>query len=398
MAPRIHNSVGSNGKNDAHEVSLVQLMLGLIKSPSTTAYFTSPYTQRYTDQTTAAIKAFQVDQKLNDKQGLIEPNKATWNALLAAFSKLGDPWTKVRTWRRVSFAYLAQGPEALGKAENSGNAGLQDSFQRKIMTLIRNNYAESEIAWTLPKDSGGRRTFAGQEGKVSDAGYGESIHAYGFAADLTVFDFSWIDVKLRIDPVKSNMEGENGQWVKQLFAARDAVGKDAQLGLEPTEKKGDLFHVQAYNDHTLDSVGSLQALMTKVGPRHMKWEPKYKTPTDYYCDLGLGGDKYYVGTATTIFKLDPNDHISSADLTAALKAKLKLDPTFSVSDFLGRTDKKLGADFKEADINRTDIQAVQRLLKAEFDAAAANWQKWQPVVYPNEDRRPDNPKSAKKAR
>ena len=66
----------------------MQLMLGLIKNPSTTPYFASPYTQRFGDQTTAAIKAFQADQKLTEKLGLIEPAGATWSALLTAFSKL----------------------------------------------------------------------------------------------------------------------------------------------------------------------------------------------------------------------------------------------------------------------------------------------------------------------
>src|SRR5881394_3232895 len=71
---------------------------------------------------------------------------------------------------------------------------------------------------------------------------------------------------------------------------------------------------------------------------------------------------------------------------------------FSIETFLGRptpaatkaSDPK-PADLKPFDITPSDFKAVAAMLKAEFQAAADNWKAWQPVKYPNADRRKPNP-------
>jgi hypothetical protein len=99
---------------------------------------------------------------------------------------------------------------------------------------------------------------------------------------------------------------------------------------------------------------------------------------------------YHVGTAKDIWKQDPNHHISKGDLFAALQAKLKIDPKFSLDGFFGR-QALTKSTLKESDVGNEEIRAVQRLLKAEFDAAATKWREWKPVYYPGKDRRAKNP-------
>jgi hypothetical protein len=100
----------------------------------------------------------------------------------------------------------------------------------------------------------------------------------------------------------------------------------------------------------------------------------------------LGGDYYFVGTAVDIWKQDAKRRISASDLSKALAAKKKADPKFSVDAFLGRSSQP-----GPGDIGESDIKAVQKMLRAEFDAAAASWKKWTPIKYPTEERRPPNP-------
>ena len=83
--------------------------------------------------------------------------------------------------------------------------------------------------------------------------------------------------------------------------------------------------------------------------------------------------------------------ISAADLASALQAKKTADPKFSPEKFLNRTTGALPASFAEKDIGAADIKAVQRKLKAEFEAAAEHWKEWKPVNYPGKERRPANP-------
>jgi hypothetical protein len=278
----------------------------------------------------------------------------------------------------------AESLNAIHAAQN-----LQSEFRLKVGQLIQAFFKKSAIAWSLVPQTGGWRSFAGQDGLVSDAGFGESIHQYGYAVDLTVANFTWFapDLVVRKSPI--SLSGMEKRLADQLYVARNLLIPG--LKLYATTKSGDFAHLQNFDDDTLDSVSSLMALMHDVGLRKMKWVPKFRTPTDYWCDLGLGGEHYFVGTAASIWKQDPTKRISAADLAKALSAKKKTDPAFSASAFLGRAGSPLPAQLAASDIKASDIGAVQKMLRAEFDAAAANWKKWKPVKYAGAARREPNP-------
>ena len=241
----------------------------------------------------------------------------------------------------------------------------------------------------VPK-TGGWRTFGGQDNLKSDAGNGESVHHYGYAVDLTVKGLAWIAPNLEIHQASIGFGPLHGKLEGGFYEARNVVA--AAVKLYSTTLSGDLAHLQNYDDDSLDSVGSLIALLESVGPRKMKWTSQYRKPTNYLCDLGLGGERRYVGTAHDIWNKDANWRISPRDLAALLHAKVKADPKFSPDKFLGRSGTPLPADFTEADVKDTDIKAVQAMLRAEFEAAEANWKSWKPVTYPDKARRDLNPR------
>jgi hypothetical protein len=111
------------------------------------------------------------------------------------------------------------------------------------------------------------------------------------------------------------------------------------------------------------------------------------TPTDYWCDFGFGGDKYFVGTGLEIWR--QKSHIAKADLAQAANARAKKDKAFSLNAFLGLKPSVAPAPstWKEGDISADHIAAVQHILRAEFEAAEKAWAKWKPVVYTEATRR-----------
>jgi len=58
------------------------------------------------------------------------------------------------------------------------------------------------------------------------------------------------------------------------------------------------------------------------------------TWTDYWCDLGLGGEQYYVGASVDIWADKNALKLSKEDLAKALSAKLKADPKFLLDKYL----------------------------------------------------------------
>ena len=405
--PNIREAVGAGGKNTIHDVAMVQFMLKALKAPGGHAYFSGGYTNRFGPDTQSAIAAFQADHGLTrpgaggpEIAGLLRPGSATWAALDAAFQSVDAQYRLARTTEGFGIVYVGMPDSRLAESVNGlrASSNLQPEFSQKVLQLMQLFFKQSGIAWSLVPRTGGWRTFAGQEGLTSDAGYGESIHQFGYAVDLTIANFTWFAPDLRSHKSPVQLSGMDQRSIAQLYAARDKIA-DA-LKLFRTTKSGDLAHLQNYDDDGLDSVSSLMALMHQVGPKKMRWQPQYRTPTNYLCDLGLGGDLYFVGTAIDIWQQDATKHVSPADLARALTAKLKADQKFSLDAYLGRASAPApsGSDgdskpseIKAADIKPADIKAVQKILRAEFDAAAANWKLWTPVRYPTSERRRPNP-------
>jgi hypothetical protein len=392
--PNITDSVGAGGRNAAHDVAIVQLMLKVLKDSNGRSYLSGAYTDPVGPHTAQAIKVFQGlpggTTAGGEMVGLVRPGGATWQRLLAAFVSAAGGLRTARTTPGVGLAYLAASEQQLGQSLSKLAAGgLVQEFRSKVTQLIRTVLNQAGIVWALVPDTGGWRPFDKQGHVVTKAGIGESVHNYGYAADLTVAGLSWITPDLHVHPASIGFGSMKKADTEQFYAARDRVATG--LKLFRTKTPGDFGHLQNFDDYTLDSASSFMALLHAAGPRRMNWTPQFQKPTNYLCDLGLGGDLYYVGTSGRISNLDPSMRISAADLAKALTAKKKADPKFSPDSFLGRSGKPLSSPLTASDIEESDIKAVQRMLKVEFEAAASNWKKWQPVLYSSAGPRPDNP-------
>jgi len=415
----ITDSVGAGGRNHGHDVVLVQMMLKVISRSGGRSYFGGDYTQTNTKngQLAAAIGAFQQAHNLipppqkgtvvekTDRLGLVEPGSQTWKKLVTS---LPGEYRAARTLEGTSLAYFPMREAIKDQSINELRAHeLDPDFKEKLIALVTRFHAKSGIALFV-NDTGWRRTLKDQIGKKSEAAPGETIHHYGLAVDIGFKDLTYVAMDGSIQTTathKRGFEGFENRHKEQFFAARNKIAVD-QLGLHPTIFGGDLFHLQAYDDGRLDSVTSFIALLETVGKR-MSWGPQYMTPTDYWCDLGLGGERFLVGTALEIWHPDKHLALSRSDLARALNAKLAADPKFSVEGYLGVAVPALKAasapgaaprQLTGADLNDTHIAAVKRLLQAEFIAAEKAWRKWQPKFYRSAARRGKNPRFARQDR
>jgi peptidoglycan hydrolase-like protein with peptidoglycan-binding domain len=400
----ISSSVGENGANAAHDVALVQLFLRKVKNVKGVSYFQHDYSGVYSTQLKDAIAAFQADSGgkpdggapdagAPHKTGLIEPRSATWAKLIAA---VPTEFKNARTLPGVKIVYIGMSQadhDASVSAIRNPVHKLGEDFKFKVVQLVQDFYRQSQIVLTVNDYRGWWRSFDEQLGLVSDGGPGESIHNYGYAVDIGFKGLRWVSPDGQIQPPLNNSLSNDGllSGARQLelWAARNRIAID-KLHLFPTVKKGDLTHIQAFEDDPLDSAGSLVALMEVVGPRKMKWQTFEMRPTSYLCDLGLGGDKYLVGTATVIWDKTLAISLTKADLAKALNAKLSADPKFSVETFLGVPFKLEGKKREVAPDSFSDahMAAVKKLLRAEFQAASEHWKEWKPVRYPDTTRRP----------
>jgi hypothetical protein len=319
-----------------------------------------------------------------------------------------DAYKSVRTTEGVSLVYFPMSPSALASAKGEIQAGgLKNEFQVKVTNLLDKFYAKSGIVVSANPD-GLRRTFEQQMQKASEASPGETIHNYGYAVDLGFTGLSYVSRTGGTQTLDARDRGFNN-WVRikeQIFAARNTIAtRDLSLFRTVALRGSDFFHLQNYADKPLDSVGSFMKLLEKVGPMKMKWRPEYMTWTDYWCDLGLGGEQYYVGASVDIWSDQKSLKLSKEDLAKALSAKLKADPKFSLDKYLvqppkpptgtgGASGANTPPKITAADVGDPDIAKVKALLKAEFVAADREWRQWQPVNYTG-DPRPKNPKNPK---
>lgn len=304
---------------------------------------------------------------------------------------------------------------SIGRIQND-KSNLRSELAASLIKVVQDFHLQTGLVLSLNGKTGGWRDFHMQVSLVSQGGPGESIHHYGRAVDLGFNGLKWVDpAGNRIKDANlgtANPTPDKTQRGEFWAVRMKAVQRVAGLFLTSAFGGGDLAHIQDLEDRPLDSAGSLVTLMQAVGPRKMKWELSEMTPTRYKCDFGLGGDKYMVGRAVDIWCIDPNSQrwrqantepfkkfdddgepvgfeLKKEDLAKALNAKMNADQKFSVDAFFGTNPGKRKKDaLTVADITEGDMRKVHELVRGEVEAAADNWRKWKPVLYPSDARRP----------
>lgn len=328
-------AVGEGAANAPEDVTLLQTMLRLIKSPSGRPYVQFRIDGQLGPGTKAALQAFQRDRRLEESP--VSVNGLTWAALRSA---LPPAYTGLRVLPGSRIVYLessvAEAAKSLYEIERYGE--FQPEFRQQIREMVRRMYEEHGIVLWITV-TGWRRGFADQATitrRASWAGPGESTHHYGRACDLGFRDFRWIDVDGVVHTDTDWLERMSralGPASWKLWKARDTIA--FSLGLFKIAWEG--VHLQAVEDERVNNARSLARLLERSGS--MKWQVETKGREAHYrSDLGLGGALFPVGTAREIW---------------AGKAVVTGAPG--------------------------NLAAHRAALRGEFEKAERNWRAWEPV-------------------
>jgi peptidoglycan hydrolase-like protein with peptidoglycan-binding domain len=375
--PTILDSVGETGSNRLHDVALVQAMLRVVKNAKGVSYLNSNYDGKYGPGTKAAITDFQIDNKLaeapqphakeasnpqpagKETLGIIRVGSATFQSLTAA---LPAEFSSMRIMENTSTVYM-EGDKAAASASQSNvllQTDLESSFRANVVRLVDLMYKTHGIVLSIaPK--GTRRTFQGQadlSASVTNAGPGESYHNFGQAVDIGFNGLKWLagDGKIvQDDWWLKKLEKVSSAKCVAFWEARDKIADIVSPNLYRIET-WDRPHLQTANKAQVSMGRSLVALLNAVGKT--KWALGGGSPNHYKSDLGLGGKKHDVGTARQIWA--GNATVTKAMLAEAQSAKLK-------------------QQVKVTDIKDADVSGMQSMLKADFQAADSNWNRWNPV-------------------
>jgi hypothetical protein len=369
--PDITDSVGETGKNQPHDVAMVQAMLKAIKNAKGAPYLTTNYDGAYGKNTKAAIIAFQTDHKTTsatgDTAGLIKAGGATMgkiNDLLPADRKT------MRIVEGMKTVYL-EGDATVAKAKSTAVAAdveLDVAFRAKIAQLIDSMFATHKIVLSIAPQ-GGRRTFAQQaalSAAVTGAGPGESNHNFGMAVDIGFDGIKWLqgDGTVKSDDSWLNsLSKVKAAEFNKFWEIRNDIALKAPIGVFKTKKAGDLIHLQNFDDTAVSYGRSLATLLDAVGA--FRWQAQAGSPNSYKTDLGGGAKSYNVGTSKQIWA-------ENATVTKAMLAELKT----AKEPLAGGKPKKV---WKEADIKATDLTAMKKTLKGEFETAEAKRATWKAV-------------------
>jgi hypothetical protein len=397
----ISGSVGDGGTNKKSDVALVQAILmktqrSLFRAPLK-APITGPYLTSYDGDcgggTKAALRAFQDDhvfqanggasQKgelgflppglgvVRAKPGLVEPNDTTWQKLL---EKVPAEFSDMRVLPNGKTVYLAGDADDLHDSlADAGGKTFEPNFLRKVIACITNMYRQYGIVISVC-DKGDRRDFQTQDEilhgkeKVTNAGPGESNHNFGMAVDLGFEGLKWMRqngiVVTKEDSWMHKLDPTQHATGEALvfWEALRATGTTADVGMF-RGPKADHPHLQNWSDAHVDPGRSLVDLLIRSGT--MKWSATYNKAEEHYhyhSDLGLGGDRVDVGTASQIWN-------EESTLTLATLEKLR----HAAAKKAGKTGKDAPAAATAA-----DLTAMKKSLLDQFVLADQNWPSWQP--------------------
>jgi hypothetical protein len=359
-----------------HDVALVEALLCVVRRTNGRPYMTQ-YDGRSDTAERTAITSFQRDQGIvaqpgagaappaagggiQDAAGVVNPFGPTINKLTQLTT--GGVYQDLRVIAGTTTVYWPgeAADAAVSSTAIKADGGLDSAFRGHVAQLIDRMYANHKIVLSVT-GSGTLRTFAEQyvlatvprkdkNGKLflaTKAGPGESNHNFGMAVDLGFKGFKWLKANGVVAVADWWLRGVPGAKAAQLWKARNALA--STLSLFPTSLAGDLIHLQNFNDANINMRNSLAQLLNLVGT--MSWQVKGEI---YSSDLGLGGAFYRLGKSEDVWGLKSS--ITAANLAAAQKA----------------------AGVPVQATNR-DVSDMKVKLKADFELAEANRQRWVPV-------------------
>ena len=382
-------AIGERKLNSKHDVALVQAMLGLVSGPHHRSYYTGFYDGMFLVHTRNAITAFQNDyhtcaEKKQaappagrlpmdhncvirpgqgpratlpsnlDDAGAINPGAATILKMNELLPKDYKDITAAPGTRVVYFPDLP-GPVAAYAKSVETDKTLDEDFRKVVATLIRRMFDKHKILLTITS-TGGLRTFQKQYEIHHDhptrtkAGPGESNHNFGKAVDIGFNQFEWLQVggnSVVDDWWLNKLTKFHKDRAAEMWKIRDAIAFD-EIGMYPSKLPGDDIHIQSYSDDDVSMVKSLAALLDKKGTFSWQWNHGYES------DLGFGGAFHHVGKSSEIWD-------GSCPMHKQWIATGKGIPVHNVLD--------------------SDVKSMRAALRADFEAAEAGRDDWEPVPH-----------------
>lgn len=338
--------VGPNGANLIQDVALVQAMLQAITRPDGRRYYDANYDGDFGPITAAAIEAFQTDRGIAGQEfGHVKQGTATWHELLQA---LPPDRQDMRVMQGTEIVYLAASTSLLSRGQATVSAArFRSGFDTRVSSLIRDMHQAHGIALIVGSD-GGFRTFQQQADLYTNVGPGDSLHNFGFAADI------YFNTLQLIRPDGALMSGGKATLDKleslsfatweAFWAARNLIAQRHSLFPIGTS---DRPHLRGVNN--VSPGRSLVALLNSRGK--MKWDLVGGPPNRYKSNLGGGGMLIEVGQAVLIWR-------GQANLT-----------NHSIAQALG---------IQASQVQPGDLNKFRQALQDEFRWAEQNWRNWQP--------------------
>jgi peptidoglycan hydrolase-like protein with peptidoglycan-binding domain len=412
--PEISNSVGEGGRNETHDVALVQAMLRVLRKPLRhDPYYPHRVSGRFDGNTRAAIRAFQQDQGTSppDPLGLVGVNSGTFTAMISELHAVNPDLDSLRVLPGTRMVYLGASTAELeaslkevrdarrmGRSAPVGNSGegLHPDFRAEVVRMIREVYRQHQIVLRGWGEFSFGRDFDGQLSRVetgsSHAQPGEGNHNFGRAMDIGFKGLRWLKDDGTIGTVTSEDTFDHDPTlgharVEALFKARNVILERPLVGTGPFFRirmdggDNDPNHFQAVNqlslypDPQVSMARSFVGLLDRVGPLFplgelqklglhvsvpMTWE--VGGGHRYKCDLGFGGDKFDVGESRDIFR-------GRAAVTRELLARA----TNAYHAAMGGGVPRVHA----ADFSQAKVDATKQALQAVFALADDNWRDWQ---------------------
>jgi hypothetical protein len=290
--------------------------------------------------------------------GSIRPGWPTMRALDAA---LPLAYRGIRTAEGAHLVYWAGSAQAAADsaAEIAADTRLNQPFRETVAEMVRTMFDEYELVVAQARGSNPLRTFQKQyeirrdTPNATGAGPGESNHNYGHAIDIGFLGLKWmkpngdiVTEDLGVLDMK-RLTSVNDHWRQEMWRLRAEIAYD-ELGLFPTTKPNDEEHVQAFDDNRVNTRRSLAKLLTLAG--NMRWEFIGGHSRNYKCDLGFrGGTMHEVGEAMRLW--DKSGPMQKAWIAA-------------------------GRHVPVAAVTEADVTAMRNALRADFEAAEAEYDQW----------------------
>ncbi len=313
----LSGGVGTGQGNSKHDTALVQATLKLIADAKGKPFYPGTIDGAFGNGIGTAITKFQTEKMKGTTipvpdAGKVLAGSATEQALGTELPKdvrLGAlPDSKV-VYRAADGVDLSNANTTLAREPN-----LQPGFLKSLADLNDKFWDGDRLVLGVAR-KGGFRSFQEQFNlppASTKAGPGESNHNFGNGCDFGFTGFKFLSAA---------GTWQNDDW---WLNALDKLGLSKPfwdrrntyfpgLTLFPSALRGDLIHIQAFDDNRVNMRKSLADLMSRAGP-NAYWEHDGQ----YKANLVFADAKFPVGTAKQIWT--GSAAVTAANLAAALEA------------------------------------------------------------------------------